>query len=313
MKKTIFNLLFVFFFVFNVKAQDYVPMAVEGAQWVIYLYDNDGYPPFTDLYFGYRIEGDITINGLDYKKVYRRDFIPVNPNTNYPQEPPFTIENEVLYGAIRDDVVNRKVYGYIFCNNSYSSNCNCGEDYLMYDFDMNVNDTFSNDNCMFFAGENLYIGEIQHIDFENENRVVQVIYYGAGVDTGFIRLYEGMGSNAGLFEPICYFECNLNSTHFQLVNYCVDSNQECINNFLLGNENISFMNTITIAPNPVKDVLVIKTQMEKQYSIELFNFLGKRLLRKQFYGNELSVDMNNYSKGIYYLRVNNHFYKIIKQ
>jgi len=319
MKKiiTLFSLLLTSI---TINAQDYIPMAIEGAQWVIYKEheDPDGlppydyYPPFNDHYFGYRIEGDMTINDVDYKKVYRRDFTPLNPNTNDFVTGPFVITNEYLFGVIRDDIVNRKVYGIKFCNENYiyPDWCNCDEEILMYDFDMNVNDYYPN-SCLFDIayGDNFYIGEIVYQNIVGEIRQVHRIYDSLG-DTNLLRMFEGMGSNAGLFEGLCYFECNP-KTFLSL--YCVGTNNECLQDFLLDTNEQYLNNKIKIYPNPTSEILNIDLKISLDYKVQIFNIYGKRVFNKQFFQSYISIDISNFTNGVYFVKINNKITNIIKQ
>ena len=318
MKKAIL-LLFVVFTI-QVNAQDYVPLAIEGAQWVIYKghEDPDGLPPFeysppfNDQYYGYKIEGDITINGIDYKKVYRRGFAPVNPNTNNPTTAPFYIGYEILYGAVRDDIPNRKVYGIQFCNASddYVNWCNCDEEILLYDFDMNVNDYYS-DSCMFIGGNSFYIGEIVYQNIEGENRQVHKIGELTGSDTIILRMFEGIGSSFGLFENLCYFECNPKTF---LTHYCVGTDDECLQDYLLATNEQNINNTIKIYPNPILDKFTIDFTIKIDNKIELFNLYGKRVFSKNIKNNTITIDMSKFNSGIYILKINkNQIYKLIKR
>ena len=64
MRKTLL-LFFTFLFLGNAYGQ-YEPMAVEGAHWVIFDKDDDSTYHHTIV-----VKGDTTVNGTDYKKIYR--------------------------------------------------------------------------------------------------------------------------------------------------------------------------------------------------------------------------------------------------
>lgn len=310
MKKiiTLLSLLLTSF----INAQNYIPMAIENAQWVIYHSDDDGYPPFTDYYYNYRIEGEITINDVVYKKVFRRAMDPVNPDTNQPVSLPLNIGEDHLYGAIRDDISNRKVYGLVFCNETFppdANYCDCDVEVLMFDFNMNI-DEYYPDDCMFIGGSNFYLGEIVYQEIVNETRQVQRIYSSVG-DTIDLRKFEGLGSNAGLFEVTCYFECNYNT---YISHYCVGTDEECLSNYTLAVKQEIINNTFKIYPNPVINKLSIENQ-NKQHplNIKIYTIYGKLLYTKTYNNTYNEIDMTNFTSGIYLLKINkSNIYKIIK-
>ena len=116
---------------------EYIPLAVEGAQWLI-LRD---WPetPMPDEYFGYKIMGDTVINDTVYKKVYKREFESVNNNYTEPYE----IVDEYLYDVIRDNAINRKVY----CRKLSTYGCGHNEDTLILDYNIQIGDTNTGSMC----------------------------------------------------------------------------------------------------------------------------------------------------------------------
>ena len=291
-------------------AQDYVPLAIEGAQWVIYFEDDDNLPPYIDYYYGYRIEGNIIINGVNYKKVYKRHFTPINTE-NYPVTAPFIIDHEYLYGAVRDDVPNKKVFAIQFCNTEYpyySNECNCDVEFLMFDFELNVNDVYNfEDFCNVYT--NIYVGEIVHQSIFDENRQIQRIYDGNTNNYINEQVIEGIGTSFGLFESIGVLA---GPPYQYLTNYCVGTDEECLQDFLL-TTNDHFLKKINIYPNPTKDFINIDLQNSLKSKVQIFNIFGKELFNKQFTQNFISIDISNFTKGIYILKINNKTTKLIKQ
>ena len=89
------------------RCQEYIPMAMEGAQWII-RFDDINTPQTVDDLWEYLILGDTTIENFDYTKVYRRSLVP----TDAP--PPFIPNGEYeLYGFLRDDHFDKKVYAFL--------------------------------------------------------------------------------------------------------------------------------------------------------------------------------------------------------
>ncbi|WP_299122763.1 T9SS type A sorting domain-containing protein [uncultured Winogradskyella sp.] len=71
-------------------------------------------------------------------------------------------------------------------------------------------------------------------------------------------------------------------------------------------------NTISIYPNPAKDVLNISGYSDTSIEISIVDLLGKKVLEKTLYTNE-ALDVSQLSNGIYTIKINNGFtYKFIK-
>jgi hypothetical protein len=67
--------------------------------------------------------------------------------------------------------------------------------------------------------------------------------------------------------------------------------------------------TVNAFPNPVTDYITVQVKKEdgspKEYSIELFDLLGKLLISKKQKDNSYQFDMSAYRKGTYFSRVSN--------
>ena len=117
------------FISFKSFALNYDSLVVENTQWqLIWDYDET---PWEDEMSGWLLRGDTLINGMQYKKLYQRAF--EEPNSEI-------ITSESLFGFLREDVENRKVYaydiipGWLGC---YILN----QEYLLFDFSLAVGDT----------------------------------------------------------------------------------------------------------------------------------------------------------------------------
>ena len=67
-------------------------------------------------------------------------------------------------------------------------------------------------------------------------------------------------------------------------------------------------------PNPTSDILKlsIENNQLKELSYSLFDSNGKNILSSSLFGNQSEIDMTPFSKGIYYLNINNKTSKLIK-
>ena len=146
MKKYI-SFLFTIIVYLNVSAQDYVPMAIDSATWFLGYKDEN--PQFNNL-IAMRLEGDTIVNNLTYLKIYHYSYSNIG----------IKVSSRKLFGLIRDDVDERKVFGG-FINETQNEfeefvgdtiQCNWGEEdnfieNLLYDFSIDVGDTLN--ACMY--------------------------------------------------------------------------------------------------------------------------------------------------------------------
>jgi hypothetical protein len=109
--------------------QTYDSLVVENAQWqVIWDYDET---PWVDEMSGWLLRGDTLVNGLQYKKLYHRVF-----------EEPYSeiITTESLFGFLREDAENRKVYAYDIIPGWLGCDI-LNQEYLLFDFSLAVGDS----------------------------------------------------------------------------------------------------------------------------------------------------------------------------
>jgi len=280
--------------------------------WVVYYQsDDDWFPPFIDYYFGYKIQGDIEIEGTWYKKVYYRSYIPVNNNGGLAY-PPVYIGEEYLYGAIRDDIPNKRVYGIQFCDITPVNSCTCNEEFLMYDFNMDIGD-YLTDFCLVLDNDFIFVESISDIYvFDKMRKLISLDreIYGTSIDflEGFGSYSPDSGSLFGLFNTSGeMFGCPC--TDLEL--YCIGKDEECLNGFLLLNQEWSIKNTVTFYPNPVTNQLNIISDKEPILSVRVFNVLGEKLLTHT--SNPFKLNLIHLQKGIYFVEITSTKGKTIKK
>ena len=95
--------------------------------------------------------------------------------------------------------------------------------------------------------------------------------------------------------------------------------------FYKGDMNVSIVetetsfNNINIYPNPTKDKITIDlgTNVISNTSIQVIDLLGKTLLQQIVKSSKTTINLNNYSKGIYLIKINNlsnnKVYKVVKE
>jgi len=69
---------------------------------------------------------------------------------------------------------------------------------------------------------------------------------------------------------------------------------------------------IRVYPNPTKTSITVKSESELGL-ITLYNLLGEMVYNEKTDKNESQLDMSSLSSGIYFLRCNNSFAKIVKE
>lgn len=291
-------LFYLSFFNYSHAQHDYVPMAVEDATYLLYTADYDFLPPWEDYNFGYKIKGDIEIDGQWYKKVYYRSFCAVNP-PNGPLEPPLYICDEYLIGAIRDNIPNKKVYAYLFEYPFYqliSHECPLNTEILLYDFDMNIGDFFT-EQCVVISGDAVELASIEEYFFEDADRFTYYLTM-SGFYWGYI--YEGIGSDSGLFDPVwSHFEA---PATIPLV-YCVGEDQDCLIEYLIGVDDAVLNQQIIIYPNPVSEWFFISLPYDFDIqSIQVYDIYGKIVQTK--IDNFEKIYIGNLQDGLYLLKVN---------
>ena len=76
-------------------------------------------------------------------------------------------------------------------------------------------------------------------------------------------------------------------------------------------------NVFKIYPNPVKDIVNIRTNINESFTINITDINGKKILNRVFFGNDNQLNINNLDKGIYFITLTtNKFsktYKIVKK
>ncbi|MEX0997767.1 MAG: PQQ-dependent sugar dehydrogenase [Flavobacteriaceae bacterium] len=79
---------------------------------------------------------------------------------------------------------------------------------------------------------------------------------------------------------------------------------EVIDNSLISNPEFDFANSITLHPNPAKDVLNLLSETENVKTIEIIGFTGNLIERLDFQNNKnIQLNVSNLQTGIYILKI----------
>lgn len=284
----------------SLAAQDYIPMAVDSATWVLSSTDEN---PIFDEFLVLRIEGDTIVNSNTYSKIYRYHLGRTELRVN----------SRLLIGMIRDDIDARKVYGGIFKEQedglrtflNEDMRCSWGTsnsfaEHLLYDFSLQEGDSL--DLCMLTKP-----AVISSIEYRNEYGYER-LRYEIGDE---VYITEGIGTCIGIFNgQTCFYTGG--GFSYGLSNYCIGSFENC---GLLTSleEQITELNDLSISPNPVTSSLRISSS-QKLNIVSLFDFNG-RLLKSITNADEIS--MIEFEQGIYILRIedelgNQNSFRVIK-
>ena len=269
------------------KAQEYIPMAVDESRWII-RYDEINTPIPVDMLWEYYANGDTIVNNTSYVKVYKRDLIPTadappyEPNGNYD-----------LYGLIRDDTLSRKVYAILFDDNYF---CPENAEYELFDFSVEVGDTIEFCSYPDFLPD-FVIGSIT--DDEYLNYQTRIYSNNQLFDYDY---YEGMGSYFGLFEPMIEPVKSANEKsvfHTYLYYYC----RQIPCGLLVSVKDFSYQKeSFTVYPIPAARFLHISfTDDQSDGEIVITNIQGQILIRNSVNKSEstMVIDVANLPTGLY--------------
>jgi hypothetical protein len=248
-----------------------------------------GYNYYTgsNIYF---LAGDTIISSLNYKKILTTGYLvyhsTLNGFVNY-------FQNKYV-GAIRQDVINKKVY---FCDSSTTSNR------LLYNFNLNVGDTLplTYNNTV----NTNYVSSIDSIligtNYRKRFHISKTGLYVPQPDSNYACLIEGIGSTCGLLDPIIpggpWTQTSLN---------CFSQNNRVLYNpsgncdSTLGLRTISTQETIfNIYPNPSNGSFVIEPQ-NALYNVHctVYDVNGKLVLSQTING-KTSIDASSLNEGVY--------------
>ncbi|MCK4569107.1 MAG: T9SS type A sorting domain-containing protein [Bacteroidales bacterium] len=271
------------------RSQNYIPLAVEGAQWVV-AFNHIDTPWLVDDLWEYYAEGDTNINGKTYKKIYFRQLVVTQ------DPPPFEPDGEYeLKGFIRDDSTERKVFA-IDMDPWGNDFCPANEEFLMFDFSVITGDTV--DFCLIpyfytWTIDTIYPGTF--IGFET--RYYEFLYCYEGY-------YEGMGSTYGLFEPM-FTPFKKSDQKYIFYTYLYYYCREFPCDLIVSVPEItSVENHLRIFPNPARDIVNINLRSSvTDGKIRLFNIYGQELIKVQINKGdvEYSLDLSGLTSGIYIL------------
>lgn len=236
-------------------------------------------------YYKASIDGDTVINSKQYYKVYQSgygyiDWIP---------EPYYYYFNHLLYGFLREE--NSKWYTLYY-----------GQEELLYDFNLQVNDTI--ESAFTFSMEPIIITAIDSIliDSEYKKRFHLSIQFGAEY------IIEGIGASSGLFENMEFFEWESDLVCYAKngISFWGVSTEECDLNVSITDNKIIDQD-FNIYPNPAKNYIKILTpHINKITYLTLVNTMGTIMLKEKFNSRIANtISLNKLPSGIYFVIIEN--------
>jgi hypothetical protein len=295
---TLLGLIFSTTFLSKTNAQEYKPMAIEGAHWIVVT--DLGSTLWWDEKYSFTIRGDTTVNGGNYKKVYREHFEFNNQKKTFTNRIIFS----KLYALMRDDIIQKKVYAINF-EDSYD-NCPQNKEYLLFDFSVEKGDTL--DWCNLDARRRGVdsicrvdsIGLIKTSFLEGSRKTIYTVFraslYQDGTPVHSKRaIIEGLGHLS--FGP---FLITVN-----LIDYCVGKDADC--GIISATKNPIGL-SLKVFPNPTADVLILEqksiSNIKNDLSVDVLDMTGKVIKRQAIQSHQTVINVKDIAKGFYLLRVN---------
>lgn len=295
------SLRFLLFFLISlnskVKSQQYnIFPLVDSANWRMYYGCGDAFLCSEDLLYDYSIQGDTSIFGQVYKKLfisgtklYIHHFGSPNCCLIYP--------SNGYVGAIRQDTISRKVFVF---------EPNFNSDSLLYDFTLDVGDTLKSSllsNIFLCDSSDLIVTEIDSV-------LIGSTYHKKWIFNCYLEYIEGIGSTIDPFgvynrengiNLIC-FKYNDTPVYLTGANSWTCDIPLKVDNPLNRSSTISCNNFVTDLLKIHFDHNNFKTD---KYVISISNNLGEIVFRKKHTDtlSELQLQLDWLASGMYFLKI----------
>ncbi len=240
--------------------------------------------------YQYIVTGDTIIANEVFRK------ISLSGQDRNPVDETWTFWSSGYHGCYRNDIINKRVY--FIPKDSIN-------EILLYDFNLNVNDTLP-ETLVYNQSEYNAITVDQIDSVLINNRYLKRYHLD---NAGFERQYliEGIGSTLGLLSPITpffehhfillCFKNDYNSLYYQ--DYS-DPNCDLIS--MIQEENINHSD-IEIFPNPVANIFTIENSQNRELFLEIFNSKGQRVKAIMKTENRNSINISDLNAGLYFIKI----------
>ena len=218
-----------------------------------------------------------------------------------------------------DDIINllygiyREENGKVFMRENPGGMWPATEEFLLYDWEMNIGDTayvqrgdWTKGLVLDNISDTLMNGSqrrIFHLHYMNNDSVTEIWIEGMGSELGFP--YSGTKDNpvSPFYYPmtaelLCYYEngdLSWDNPHFD----------ECIINYWLDVENVSEESVLCLYPNPTQDCFTIKYTNNNVSTIKIFDMFGHEIYNDIMESSEKIINTNMFPDGVYYVLLQN--------
>lgn len=236
----------------------------------------------------YFVDGDSTLNAVEYKKCYvSGDSIVTTGN---------------FFALLREDILTKKVFAISSGN---------AQEHLLYDFSLSIDDTVSVFPLSFpFVWEPILV-KVESVDSiligDTFNRRLKII--GENSNSGYEEYWiEGIGSTMGIFNSgivgiivtdifyptlLCFEKEGITLFHNPNFN-------DCYENYPVGLEETDLASQTKAYPNPTNSTLLIESNVEILY-FSILSVNGKMMMSGQMGKKSFHIDISSFPVGFYTL------------
>lgn len=266
----------------------YHPLLQPGRVWVTatqYAYEQCAmyFPPWSDCTVREQLfmEGDTVIEGIHYQKCMRQGFS-LTSGWMFP----FLLSSPAYYAALREDIVERKVY--IFDELTHT-------EVLMYDFTLEAGASAE----FYRAGGGILPVVVNNVSELPDGRRKWTV-------NQYQEMVEGVGMGEGLFpQYLCFEVCSYLAclkeggiAYYDEQNWPFSQINTPFCDYVTATETPSRQEGMSVYPNPGRGIFFTKG-IEDGDGVTLTDVSGRRFETVVRSG---TVDMSEYPSGMYYLK-----------
>ncbi len=275
----------------------------DAAYWRVDYHHNQTQQVFCSVryYFQYTIEADTLINSQVYKKILRsfvqEDILSCAPPATLP-----AIPSTGYVGALRDDPNANKAFIVL---------PNATEDSLLYDYGLVVGDTLKGLISEYYFNNNV-VTIVDSVEINGQYRkrwIFDNCSYPS--DPHFPYIIQGVGSSAGLFDPLCTWTIDFTQRYLACV---VDSSGTLFDAEYSSSEGCELITGIgpitrgisaTIHPNPFSKETYLHTETPLQNAtLSIYNALGQLVQEtSNINGQSVSISREGLSSAIHFVQL----------